>query len=85
MRILLLSANAVVSLFFVFSPLTVAAAITPACADNAAGQTVHNHPSDMAQMMHDHPATLTTPPMTTADARAMQQADVDTAAATYSA
>lgn len=75
MRILLLSVSAVVGLFFVFSPLT-AAAVTPACADDAAA---------MAQTVHNHAAAITTPHMITADARAMPQADVDTAAATYSA
>ncbi|WP_406705146.1 copper-binding protein [Sodalis sp.] len=73
MRTLSLSVSAVVSLFTLFLPLDASASAT---------LTVAGAPGAMAQMMHDHAGAMTAAAQTLP---ATQQADVDTAAAVYSA
>ncbi|OIV46314.1 hypothetical protein BK025_12480 [Sodalis sp. TME1] len=100
MRTLSLSVSAVVSLFSLFLPLdaSASATLTVAGAPGAMAQMIHDHADTfatppvtliaadgqpgMAQMMHDHAGAMTADVQTLP---ATQQADVDTAAAVYSA
>ncbi|CAJ0997774.1 copper-binding protein [Sodalis praecaptivus] len=100
MRTLSLSVSAVVSLFSLFLPLdaSASATLTVAGAPGAMAQMMHGHADPpatpamtliaadgqpgMAQMMHDHAGAMTAAAQTLP---ATQQADVDTAAAVYSA